>query len=260
MDATRSDRARILIHKTGTTFEGTRRRFGDFDQWFLDAMRGCNARFEVFDITRETPPPPQDFDGMIVTGSPAGVYENPPWLGQLNWLLREVVARQRPASLCVCFGAQALAAALGGRVTPSPHGWEIGTIQVHRTAAGARDPLLGPLPATPTGEIGFQATHRDWIAEAPREAVILAENAVAPVQAFRIGERVWGTQFHPEATPEILDDLIRARREQLAADGDGADRRLRALLEGVSPTPAGPRLLATFVDRIREQAFGPCCL
>ena len=43
--------------------------------------------------------------------------------------------------------------------------------------------------------------HRDAITELPPGAVWLAESAVYPYQAFRIGERAWGLQFHPEVSP-----------------------------------------------------------
>jgi len=229
---------RILVLKTGTTHAGTRRRYGDFDRWFLDALRGSGAHFDVRDVTAAPPPCLDRHDGVLVTGSPVGVYERPDWLDALENALREAAKSQRTPLLGVCFGAQALASALGGQVKRNPQGWEIGTIQVRRTPEGCADPLLG---GDNEEALTFQATHQDFIETLPDEALVLAGNDTSPVQAFRVGARVWGVQFHPEATPAILEDLIRERRELLGPAYCSA-------LEGLSPTPRGRELLMRFVQ------------
>jgi GMP synthase (glutamine-hydrolysing) len=233
---------RILVLKTGTTFAGTRRRFGDFDRWFLDALRASGAHFQIRDVTGAPPPPLPGYDGVLVTGSPAGVPDRPGWLGPLEETLQEAVRRQQTPVLAVCFGAQALASAVGGRVVRNPRGWEIGTVRVQRTEAGRKDRLLGG----EAPEIPFQSTHQDVIEALPGDAVVLAGNGMSPVQAFRMGARVWGVQFHPEASPAILEDLIRARRELLQAERGGCSE-YRARLDGLGPTPMGQQLLMRFV-------------
>ncbi len=238
---------RILVLKTGTTFPRTRRRFGDFDRWFLDALRGTEAQFEVRDAVSAPPPPLHDYDGVLVTGSPASVCDQPAWLDALEKALQEAVLRQETPVLGVCFGAQALASAVGGRVSKNPLGWEIGTVRVQRTEAGRRDALLGG----DTDELCFQSTHQDVIEALPGEAVVLAGNRMSPVQAFRLGSQVWGVQFHPEASPAILEDLIRWRRVPLemqpALDAAG-QTGYRVALDGLTPTPEGRSLLVRFVE------------
>lgn len=236
------DGPRILIVKTGTTYPETRRRFGDYDRWFVDGLRGGGAIFRVHDITRAGAPRLDACDGIIVTGSPAGVYERLPWMPELERLLRRLADRQDLPALAVCFGAQALASGLGGQVGLNPTGWEIGTVRVRRTAAAREDPLLGR-----SGDGRFQATHQDWIERLPGGAVLLAENDACPVQAFRVGELVWGTQFHPEATAAVLEDLIRRRRAALEGGRGGFRDRLASL----HPTPEGRRLLLRFVEIVR---------
>lgn len=241
-----ADLPRILILKTGTTFARTRRRFGDFDRWFLDALRGSQVAFEVRDVTAAPPPSLAGYHGVIVTGSPAAVYDRAAWMGPFSGLLRDLAERQSVPTLAVCFAAQALAEVLGGRVERCPAGWEIGTVRVRLTPAGQRDPLLGG----DGPEACFQATHQDWIAEIPFGAVLLAENDRSPIQAFRIGERVWATQFHPEATAAILEDLVRARRGILLAETGGDARgeaRYQEILLRLAPTPWGSQLLNRFV-------------
>jgi GMP synthase (glutamine-hydrolysing) len=237
---------RILILKTGSTFPTTRRRFGDFDRWFLDALQSSPASFHVCDVVSRRPQQLEEYDGVIVTGSPAAAYDREEWLEVLEATLRDTVERGQ-ALLAVCFGAQVLASALGGSVVPSPLGWEIGTVQVELEADAARDPLLGPAAPDPR----FQATHRDLIETLPAGAVVLAGNAASPVQAFRVGDCAWGTQFHPEVTPGIVEDLIRTRRNTLQRStgptGPLGETGYRELLGAVAPTPSGRTILESFV-------------
>jgi len=126
------------------------------------------------------------------------------WLAAERRLLREAVARDTPV-LGICLGAQQLAAATGGRV-------------YHR-----RSTERGWLPVEVTGEDALFTglPRRFWTLqwhgdsfEAPRGAKVFAE-LDGGQQAFRIGRRAWGVQFHPE----VDDDLV----EHWLADAERAD-------------------------------------
>ncbi len=244
---------RIAILRTGSTAAAVRAVYGDYDRWFIDAMAHHRAiRFEVHDITSVPIPSIAAYDGAIVTGSTSAVYAEEPWMAPLARFLREAVAGETPL-LCVCFGAQILAHALGERVVRSPHGWEIGAIEIAVTPEGARDPVLEGIATGPDLTAAVLATHEDRIESIPDGAVLLAGNDVAPVQALRAGRCVWGVQFHPEITPAILEILIRHRREGIAQDARAlgmADPETRAdrLIEALSgrDTTAGRRVLDNF--------------
>jgi GMP synthase-like glutamine amidotransferase len=135
---------------------------------------------------------------LVVLGGPMGVYEAVahPHLLEEQRLLDDVVERGLPV-LGICLGAQLLAAAFGARVYPGPAP-EIGFGEVKLTSAGADDPLLGP--AGPS----FPAFH--WHADTfdlPPDAVHLAATRAYAHQAFRIGSRAWGLQFHIELDPGL---------------------------------------------------------
>lgn len=113
-----------------------------------------------------------------------------PFLEQEIALLSKCVASDAP-TLGICLGAQLLAEATGGSVRHAVP--EIGYAPVRLTEAGHDDPVMsGFVDDTPT----FNA-HRDFITVGP-EGVVLAESERSPVHAFRVGERVYGLQFHPE--------------------------------------------------------------
>lgn len=260
---------RLLIVKTGTTAAEVRRAHGDYDRWFTDALAHHAISFEVREVAGEGPPAPTDgFDGILVTGSVKSVCEPESWMERQAALLRRD-GGTGPPLLAVCFGCQWLAAARGGRVVRNPEGWEIGAADVILAAEARRDPLFegiaSPMPV--------MATHEDRVEGLPPGAVLLAGNANSPVQAFRAAPGIWGVQFHPEATPAILDILIRLRRERLegevaaaarregprpatAADGPGRVDRLLRGLETYEPEPSR-RLLDNFVRFCREGSGRP---
>ncbi len=95
--------------------------------------------------------------------------------------------------LGVCLGSQLLATAAGGRAERAPVP-EIGWFDVEVDAAGASDPLLGPLAP------GFEALQwHSYRSVLPAGAVELASSPIC-TQAFRVGPAAWGIQFHAEVS------------------------------------------------------------
>ena len=146
-------------------------------------------------------PGPGGYSALLVLGGPMGAYDDEvgPWLPATRDLLRDATRDGLPV-LGVCLGAQLLAAALGGRVTPGPDGPEIGPGLVAKRDVAAEDRIFRRVPFTPD----VLQWHFDVIAELPPGAVGLATSTRYPNQAFRVGERAWGVQFHIETTPELV--------------------------------------------------------
>jgi len=112
----------------------------------------------------------------------------------------------------LCLGAQLLTEAAGGtayRCAPSEVGW----FEVEAGPEAAADPVMSALPPR------FMAMQWHLYAcRLPGAAVELARNT-ACVQALRIGEAAWGTQFHIETTREILASWADMAPEELAKFG-----------------------------------------
>ena len=147
------------------------------------------------------PTDPTAYDALVVLGGPQQAYDDgsAPWLRATKDLLRAAVAARVP-TLGICLGAQLLAEAMGGRVAPGADGVEAGARLVAKRDAAWDDELFGDVPFTPT----VVQWHEDAIVDLPPGAVLLASSSKYAHQAFRVGDRAWGVQFHIETPPEMV--------------------------------------------------------
>jgi GMP synthase-like glutamine amidotransferase len=166
------------------------------------------AAGDVFDVVRplEEPVPTSidGYDGLVVLGAAPSV--NDPeiagWFGAEIDLIRSADASDRPI-LGVCFGAQALAVAMGGSVTRAP-----------KPAIGWMSVTTSDPAAVPPGP-WFQ-WHVDAITPPPG-ATVVATSPVC-VQAYEIGPHI-AVQFHPEVHQQQVIDWAAADPSGLAASG-----------------------------------------
>ncbi|PZS27388.1 MAG: GMP synthase [Pseudonocardiales bacterium] len=203
------------------------------------------------------------YAGLLVLGGPQAAYADEggapaaPWLPATKSLLRSAVAAALP-TLAICLGAQLLAEALGGRVRPGASGPEIGARLVARRDVAAQDELFGLVPFTPD----VLQWHDDEIAELPPGAVLLASSPMYANQAFRVGERAWGLQFHIETTPELVTEWAAETRERLTALGIDVDRALAqaiAVHDDLAEAwrPVGQRFAALVVTGVAGVGAAP---
>jgi GMP synthase-like glutamine amidotransferase len=141
----------------------------------------------------EKPRPVGAFDAVFVLGGGMNVGEEAEhhWLLDEYELLRGLVAGGTPL-FAVCLGAQTLAHAFGARVAALPER-RAGFAEVRLTGEGVRDPVLGVLPGRFEALVG-----NAYGFEVPGAAIELATSEGRPA-AYRLGERAWAVQFHPEA-------------------------------------------------------------
>jgi GMP synthase-like glutamine amidotransferase len=207
-------------------------------------LRERGAEPETLRIDEEDPHDldPRDYGLIVSLGSEFPAYEDSlEWIAHELDLMREAAEADVPI-LGVCFGGQLLARVLGGRVFRAERE-EIGWLPVRSS-----DPELVP-------EGPWFQWHFDSFTPPPG-ARLLAETEVGP-QAYAIG-RSLGVQFHPEVTPEIMDDWVRAYRHELDEHGVDPDALLAETHEHTQRSrDASFALFDRFLERIagvRERA------
>jgi GMP synthase-like glutamine amidotransferase len=198
------------------------------------AFRARGAELSVHLFPKDGPLPALDgIDHVIVLGAVWSVYDDSPdraWIAdELAWLRRADEAGV--PVLGICFGAQALAAALGGRVEAAARkevGWRL---------IESFDP--GLIPPGPWLEF-----HGDRCLP-PRQARVLARNDVG-VQAFVVGRHL-AVQFHPEVDAELLRLWLEAGgRAEAERAGTDPDRLLaRTLAEEPASRDRADTLVAS---------------
>src|SRR5580765_1103794 len=137
-------------------------------------------------------------DAMIVMGGPQSA--NAPEMAAELHFIQQALDTKTPV-LGICLGAQLIAKALGAHVYRNPEK-EIGWAPVYLTdAAAGGDPVFGRLPSP--------SMFFHWHSETfmlPPGAVLLAYSDKCRQQVFRFHDTVYGIQFHPEITPEMIVD------------------------------------------------------
>lgn len=185
------------------------------------------------------PANPAEYTGFVVTGSPASVNDDSPWIRQLEALVRQVHARRQPL-VGLCFGHQVIAKALGGRVGQSPGGWRVGTAPL---------PLHNPpdwlADAPPV--LSLYAAHNEQVLVAPPEARVVGGDAFCPLGSLAVDGHIWTVQYHPEFSPAFMVDLLDA------LDGELPDAVIQTGRQQVQHAADGPALMR-WIARFFQQA------
>ncbi|ARS89234.1 type 1 glutamine amidotransferase [Natrarchaeobaculum aegyptiacum] len=169
-------------------------------------------------------------DGVVLSGSTAGVYEvgENPWIDEQQALVRELIERRIP-TLGVCFGHQLVNAALGGTV-------EADELRCRPVAVEfADDSLFRNVSSV------VPAVHGDVVTHPGDDLEVIASAEHARVFATRHREApLWTVQFHPELTAAHRDRLEAAFPWREGEHG----------LEEVTAS----RVLENFVNFVTERA------
>ncbi len=187
------------------------------------------------------PAGPQGHDAIVVLGGAQSALDDAdyPYLPELCRLIRGFGDGDR-AVLGICLGLQLVARAYGGEnLLGRPV--EFGYRPIHLLPEGAADPVLGPIDP----EVPLFQWHGDTVT-LPPGATHLATNDHTAVQAFRIGRKVYATQFHFEASRRIVRDWSDSFPDQIAEHAP--DWRARAG-EEIATTGAAADALGAEIAR-----------
>lgn len=210
---------------------------------FRDLVRSVRPDWTItaFDLPKgEFPAGLQEFDGLLIGGSPSSVHDEDPWIGRLLDLIRAGHAAGKPLA-GACFGHQAIAKALGGVVGPNPGPFVLGTAE---TEVISLAPWMDSV-----ARFRLAAAHGEQVTALPPGAEVIGTTPGCPAACYRIGGTVFATQYHPEMAPEFLEALVEEFAPQFPAEvGEAARASLPLGTEG-------PRF-AEWIARFFEQAKG----
>jgi len=213
---------------------------------FGDVVVERGHRLDEWSLAWGTPlPRPLDaYGAVLVFGGAmhADQDRHHPWLREENFFLERLLDLQTPV-LGICLGAQLLAKAAHAPVHPASES-EIGWYPLELTDDAADDPLLRRLPKSFDAFQWHYYTHR-----VPAGAVELARSQVC-TQAFRLGESVWGVQFHPEVTLDQVQSWV--DEEVDGVDGEALMAETRKRIDAWNAL--GRELCNAFVDAAERVA------
>ncbi len=212
---------------------------------FARALSCNNGQITTWDLLNGGPTPRDfaEYDAILLGGS--GHYSATscdPWIEPALDSLREVHAASKP-TFASCWGFQAMARAMGGRVVHDLERAELGTHWLHLTEAGKADSLFGPL-----GDIfGGQMGHEDSVVELPPDAILLASTDLVTNQAYCFeGKPIYCTQFHPELNRQDLMGRIDQYPEYITRICGLPPERFSEMVEETTETE---QLLPRFVEQ-----------
>lgn len=224
---------------------------------FRQATRLDESRLHQHDLVRD--PLPDDaferYSGFLVGGSPFNVTDPETSKHDMQRRLENDLARigarvlddsaSEVTALFTCYGIGVITRMLGGVVSRA-YPEDTGPTMITLTPTGQSDRLLGGLAST----FAALTAHKEGSNSTPPGAELLATNEASPVQAYRVGERLYATQFHPEPTTQAFTERMAVYRD----DGYFAASDYQAV--------AGRVLAASVTEPARmlrafARAFGP---
>lgn len=215
---------------------------------FRTSARLAPDELEQLDLVHDDLPDDafERWRGFVVGGSPFNVTDPESSKTDDQRRLEAALARVasaaaagRTAAMFTCFGIGVATRALGGEVSRGfPE--DTGPTTITLTEEARRDRLFGGLADT----FSALTAHKEGTERLPPGAVLLATNDACPVQAYRIGDRLYATQFHPEPTAQAFVDRMAVYRNDGYFDAGHFDTISARVLGAALSEPA--RILQAF--------------
>lgn len=211
------------------------------------------ARLFTWLPEKQSVPPQGDYVGLIVLGGPMNAHEDDafPHLRKTVDLIQQFHLENKPI-MGICLGAQLIARAFGSQVYRHTVP-ELGFSSVRAISSGAAELTAEPT-TEPTTELTTEQAMEPWLQrcpsdlnlmqwhfdtfELPAQATLLMTNEICQNQAFRIGNNVYGFQFHLEVTPEIVMSWLQTKKAWIEANYPHLDQQLREQLRRYSAQSA----------------------
>ncbi len=182
--------------EVGDAFPDDAHRFRDiFD------LQDDRFQYQVYmTIGGEVPKNLDEQDAFLITGSPLSVLDEHIFSDALIDFIRRCDVAKKPL-MGACFGHQAIALALGGKVEKSPEGYNVGIEETSFVANRSwMTPELDSLP--------MYVFHEDQVTELPIGCEVLGSSEKCKFASFAKGNHIFTTQAHPEFTHEFMSCVL----------------------------------------------------
>ena len=178
--------------------------FPDDAHRFRDLFDAQDDRFEYrvyMTIGGQIPEDINEQDAFMITGSPLSVLDPHIFTDGLMDFIRRCDAARKPL-LGACFGHQAIALALGGKVERSTDGYNVG---IQDTTFNQSRSWMSPMHDA----LPMYVFHEDQVTELPPGCDLLGSTQKCKIASFAKGNHIFTTQAHPEFTHEFMSCVLR---------------------------------------------------
>ncbi|HAE27851.1 type 1 glutamine amidotransferase [Hyphomonas adhaerens] len=232
--------ARLLYLGNGTKLQSVAKLDDRFESWGLTVDR-------FWAYSGEFPKDLDSYNGIFLSGSPHGAYEDIPFIHREHCLIQDAAARGIPM-LGICFGSQILASALCGRDQVFRRDdCEIGYKDLPVTDAARDDAIAGGLAE----HVQMFVWHNDEVRGDHPDMTILAYSDICPNHVWRYRDTpAWGIQGHPEITAAQAPVWFNQNRERMQKDGADVD----VLIASTDEAAEAKTMLTRFADVVKAWA------
>ena len=182
--------------EVGDAFPDDAHRFRDmFD------LQEDRFQYKIYmTIGGEVPKDLDEQDAYLITGSPLSVLDEHVFSNALMDFIRRCDAAKKPL-MGACFGHQAIALALGGKVEKSSRGYNVG---IEDTLFSKQRSWMVPKAKS----LPMYVFHEDQVTELPEGCELLGSSKNCAIASFAKGDHIFTTQAHPEFTHEFMNCVL----------------------------------------------------
>lgn len=214
----------------------------------VQQFEGQLAEWKVFDTRGSAELPDFGYDIYIATGGPGSPYEGDghwevaffDWIQSIwDWNARDLPIEEKKHVFFICHSFQMAVMHFKVAEVTRRKSQSFGTFPVHKTDAGAREPLFEGLqnPFWAADFRDFQAIQPDLDRMEELGAEILALEKIRPhvpleraIMAIRFSEEMIGVQFHPEADSDgMLQHFLDPKRRAAIIEEHTEEKYLRMI-------------------------------